>query len=308
MPTVANLRTATGERTAGGPPVAAHSSAEARLAAALARAARLVRALRKSCRARPTASRVHRLRVASRRLLAGLDLGAHVLDGRRRKQARLALKALLRALGPLRDAAVMREQLSRCRPRPAARSALLRLLAAREQRARRAIPRRLRRCPLRRALAFLATAAPSAAATPAGEARLRTAFALALLRSRARLLARWPQSVDDFRAFHRTRIAAKRLRYQLEAVANLGLASTARSASQLQRLQRLLGQLHDGELLLAHLRRPAFQRHLPGRFGAALLPSLERRCARLRLASLRFPLETRAHLPCLEPIAPPSGS
>lgn len=94
----------------------------------------------------------------------------------------------------------------------------------------------------------------SGAGVPAPEAA-RAAVAAAAAPLRDALLARLRAVADEasHRGAHRARVAAKRLRYVLEPAAERA-EPVAAAVAELRRLQTLLGDYHDGELLLAHVR------------------------------------------------------
>jgi CHAD domain-containing protein len=193
--------------------------------------------------------RVHDLRVAARRLRALLEVFADALPGKRTRRARRAAKVVARALGVVRDLDVARTSL---RPLlraagPAERPGLAALDAA--WRADRSRAATAARSVLDEGLPALAAALDDLLAAPARDARpARDALGPLVAERRATLDALLPAARDpgDPAAVHAARVAAKRLRYVLEALPDLG----AREEPALRRLQDELGAIHDADVHL----------------------------------------------------------
>lgn len=104
----------------------------------------------------------------------------------------------------------------------------------------------------------MARPTPLTGITP--ELPLRTA-ARYVVRARTQDLATWARYADNPAAvaeLHNLRIAAKRLRYSLELLLPALPPEAGGILERVQKLQELLGTIHDDDVLLARL-----QRHLP---------------------------------------------
>jgi CHAD domain-containing protein len=241
---------------------------------------------------------IHRMRVASRRLRAGLSLFEDAL-GKPARAWRRASRGITRALGEARDLDV---QLERVDERRAAwrggreRAGLERLgLRLRQARGRvqagvRAaldelessrllgdVAHALQQVRVRAELAGVSAPGPC----PAGHRRARAVVG----RLTEELLAheafvRDPAAVEPL---HELRIAAKRLRYTLEAFGPVYAGALDAPVAAAKKIQSLLGDLHDCDVWIAFLpvfREAERQRHLEfhghARGFAGLLPGLER--------------------------------
>ncbi len=223
---------------------------------------------------------LHDMRVATRRLRAGLDLFAPVLPARARSY-REELGWLGGVLGEVRDLDVQLqglradegtggtwdEVLGRAghapledlvalleRDRQAARADMLSALdSVRWERLAKGLAAMVRQGPLRRSAAGNA---PAAIAMPALVVQRHDAVTKAARR------ARKSGRVTDF---HRLRIRCKRLRYSLEFSADLYEGATSRFVRQLAGLQDGLGSMQDHEVAATRLAElAAGESDLPG--------------------------------------------
>jgi CHAD domain-containing protein len=203
---------------------------------------------------------VHQARVATRRLREILPMAIDVGTGRGARLFR-RLRRLTRVLGPLRELDVALALLeARAVPRTAPGAVALRAhltearAAAFDALADAWDPRRATRL-----LGKLGRVREDLRRLPAADdgglrPRRRRAAARAVL-DRAAGLRR---AVDASGALlvveriHAVRIAAKRLRYALELAGELRLARTAALVSSLRRVQDILGDLHDLDVLRGH--------------------------------------------------------
>ena len=191
----------------------------------------------------PGEDAVHRMRIAARRLRAGLRLA-------RLRELDAAVKALQDALGQLRDLQLETQWL---RGRDAA---LARAREARLRKAESALQGTLRRWRTRTLPAILEAAAQ---APPVHGSRARKVV--------GKRLGRLEERLEDARArptprsMHRARISVKQVRYLVE-VGKPGLPSgTARILAELKPLQASLGQLHDADVRMRIVRnRPLLLR------------------------------------------------
>lgn len=258
----------------------------ARLIGTLEQGAHELRMLRQACQNHPSPAAVHRLRVAIRRLLAGLDLTRGLPAARSRRTARRALRNLLRALGPARDAAVSRKLAATLHPRPAGVSGLETQLRRRAVRLAAALAQTLGHSRPHRAVARYVKKLRRAIRHRAGRLAEVSVVIAADTRSRRRLAHRWPRSTAEDRAFHRARIAVKRRRYLLELFAALGRTPGPAELKRLHQLQRILGAWHDGAVLGAHTQRLAGRGKISPALAAAVAKSLAGRRVRLRRRGL----------------------
>jgi CHAD domain-containing protein len=197
---------------------------------------------------------VHDLRTASRRLLSVLESVDAVVGGKAVRRMSKRVNRLLGRLGPLRDLAVEKETLLRVvgnRRSPGIRSFERRLdrdysksvrRSRREleregfrelRKARKQIERRILRMRLR-------------AREKASRVGLLRAARAACERVREKRAAVDPHQV---RTLHQTRIALKKFRYLLEAIAPVLPEGSASALETLHALQTTMGDLHDVEVL-----------------------------------------------------------
>ncbi|HUF23307.1 MAG TPA: CHAD domain-containing protein [Vicinamibacterales bacterium] len=237
---------------------------------------------------------VHQGRVASRRLRESLPMAGRGA-GQAAARARKSFRAVTRALGPVRELDVALVHLdtglegSRIPP-IAIERVRAHVLAERERRRERMLAR-LERIDLDEAIGRVervAKAAEAQGVTPFSAARLT-----ARVRDRASALA---AAIDQAGTLyhpdrlHAVRVAAKKLRYALEVVASTGLADTAATLRALRRLQALLGDMHDYQILLEHVAavRDATPKGTPGAAGLkAMAAAYDRECRKLHAAYLK---------------------
>ena len=211
---------------------------------------------------RPTADRVHRLRVATRRTLAAVDAFSDLLPAKRRDWFAKRLRRLRRAAGEARDLDVLTDRLGRDVAGPqspvaglAARDRLVAMLARRQAASRGPI-RQMRDALL------------------AGDWHGRTERLLDRVGSRGQdrpfadfarrrfrpLVARFFATADhrlrSAAELHRLRIEGKKLRYAMEIFACVfPVREGVRCADALERLQETLGDFTDHAVAADRLRR-----------------------------------------------------
>lgn len=236
---------------------------------------------------------VHQARVASRRLREILPIVGNVAGARRLRRAVRHVRAVTRALGPVRELDVtlaLVGQLTASGPEATlAISSVRRLVAEERRRRRRAMLEVITPGRVARTLrAVQAVQARLAAATPDEEWRaLLAARALARAGALGHAIADVGLLFDPAR-LHFVRIAAKKLRYALELVAEARLAKVAPLIPLLKKTQDQLGRLHDLGILLVFIHQadteptPASRRSL-----AALREVLERECHKEHARYLR---------------------
>jgi CHAD domain-containing protein/predicted phosphodiesterase len=202
---------------------------------------------------------LHDLRVDARRLREALSI-LHKGGVRKVRRWRRRVRRLTRALGPPRDLDVQLDFLGAFRKRASRSRALDRLfdrLRKRRRKAQRGVRKALRRVRQDGTLeAVVRWAGPRAKGargphTPA-------ARALAARRIRRRLdamlaLAPAVSREEAADAHHRLRIAARRLRYTLEILRPVFGRRVVRLIAAIRALQRILGRLHDCDVLIASI-------------------------------------------------------
>lgn len=200
---------------------------------------------------KPKRGRVHRLRVAARRLLAALELAA-ALGVSVPRAAPRRLEGLLESLSPLRDAQVMQRGLERLPEAQVERGLLRRVRRmCRKQRAR--AGKRLGRFELERLEVELSRVAAALAA--AGHRQELAALALTGFLAKQQLTIEGRRSrarQASPRELHQLRLALKAYRYTLEILA-AQLPDGAQGLLELtSTLQDELGSAHD-RLVLCEL-------------------------------------------------------
>jgi CHAD domain-containing protein len=214
----------------------------------------LLRHIRRARRGDPTA--VHQARVASRRLRETVPVTGGVADGH--VDPGKDIRRITRALGLVREMDVSRSEFERDAARhdwpPAAVAHLRDHLAAERERRVRDKRAKLDRVDMDRledrieALASACETEPSVAWQRAVGARAR---------KRAQRFGKALRAAGTIyapEALHATRIAGKKLRYALEVARGALGAPVGRDIGALERLQDLLGRLHDLQVLQDHLR------------------------------------------------------
>ncbi|HEY3380201.1 MAG TPA: CHAD domain-containing protein [Vicinamibacterales bacterium] len=224
------------------------------------------------------AEALHRTRVASRRLREVLP--ALPSDGRNsgngyerdRRQVRARVRRLTRALGGVREldvALALLEEYAGREPALACLRGTARLAIEQERDRRRGdMVRRLEAIDAGKLLDQLSRLARQATDESRAE---RTDRLRRRVRRRARRLLAAVDEAGALYAFdrlHLVRIAAKKLRYALELVQEVGGVRTLRFVKRLKQVQDLLGRLHDLEVLAGQIRRLATGAAADGESGA----------------------------------------
>src|SRR5688572_12834406 len=209
---------------------------------------------------------IHQARVASRRLREALPL---IVDGRSGRKLQRKVRALTRALGPVRELDVVLQSLESLRTSaevPRAGVACLRAVIADERRRLHAeMVQRLADWDLdkvrKRALAGArdhdAAVGRGAPARRGGRARVAAVERIAAAdRHALRRAIRLRNAIDNAAGIylpdrlHELRIAVKKLRYSLEVSRDMRASRATASIRTLKRAQDLLGHIHDFEVLI----------------------------------------------------------
>jgi CHAD domain-containing protein len=216
-------------------------------------------------RRRPSEPGVHDLRVATRRLIAVLDLVSDVVAVPSLLRRRKALRKFLKGCNLLRDAHIRQMALARLRPGYAAIGMVLRQMKTQESVLLRDMGRNTR--------AFDA-ASVQAAVVEAEEALLKLGMNAALesssrmilMGSVAKAFARVVRrkellNASDPATVHQLRVAFKKLRYSLEILSPLLPWVTSDLRSQMNAYQTSMGKVQDTAVVLESI--AAFERTHP---------------------------------------------
>jgi len=238
---------------------------------------------------------VHRARVASRRLRAVLPVLAEAADSDVLDRARKQVRRITRALGPIRELDVALAHLDEVGPTSGASSRAIAkvrgYLSAERTARRRAMLDVITPAALHKLRARL-HGSDHRPHVSDHDAEIRGARRRAVRRARTLLeQIHHVGSLYDPERLHAVRIAAKKLRYALEVERELTRSRAVARINRLKRLQDQLGEIHDFEVLLEHVR--AVQADLASsdlRLSAdldALVRALEARCREGHAAFLR---------------------
>ena len=244
----------------------------------------------KRCQRRCSARAIHAFRVETRRLLSTLELLGGFLPARRVEKAQRLLKRHLDVFDDLRDTQVQLAAVGRMRRAfPAARP-FQACLREREERFTRQTRKDIRKVRTGR-LGKLIAACRGEVEEQLRKSAPRKALA-ALLRSAERAFRRTRQlrtriDARDTWTIHRTRVAFKKFRYMVEALARHLPGVTGERLAAMRHYQTMMGEIQDAEVLLAaldrFLRRQEIKPEAACRFRAELL----RRRQRLILVFLK---------------------
>ena len=204
---------------------------------------------------------VHRARVASRRLREALPVLDH--EGRGVRRLRKDLRAVTRALGPVRELDVTLGLVVRLlHDEPALETPLETIRVQLMERRLRRRARLLRDIDALDIAGILARVrALSARGSVGAHQRQALLDKEAIRRRMAARATRLGRAVDQAgalyapEALHAVRIAVKKLRYNLELGRAARVVGAARAAIRLRRFQDLLGEWHDWQMLSTHASR-----------------------------------------------------
>jgi CHAD domain-containing protein len=254
-----------------------------------------------ACRHKPSRRRVHALRVECRRLEALLEVLRHSTDAPAKPLRRLRAIAVqpLDALSTLRD-----DQVQFRRLKQAAGGGRIETLREDLARRRKRHSKRARRALADIDLAKAHTAAThirhsvvrrQGAPTPAQRAQLLIAAADSAAAEFAIRMARLVPARP--RTMHRLRVAAKRVRYLAEIIAEIAPQVQIAAVADVRALQRGLGHVRDAELLTQRIDKVAAGRDTAGakELRAFRTQIVAERTRALRELSRALPLLRGAH-------------
>lgn len=206
------------------------------------------------CRRNPSEPAIHDLRVATRRLMAAVDLLMVLSSSEELRKSRQQLRRLLKSMGPLRDTQVqlisVRRLLQEC---PELRP-FLTVLLLREQRDLKRISRQLVKIQPRTLYQPIAGGVSNLGGSirrPVLKAATRLALQGAHALSFARVAEMLRQTrTSDSGTVHRARVAFKKFRYTTEV---LRPDIESRLHKAMDSYQSRMGGIHDIEVLLASM-------------------------------------------------------
>ena len=242
---------------------------------------------------------LHKTRVASRRIREALPIVAVAAPPAKVKKLNRKMRALTRALGPIRELDVELHILEDRATPPGMSDRVLEIvrreITSRRQTLREELDGDAPVSDVKRLLKKLERVADgNGRRTGQGrkqkaaiklEAEWRGVLAARLMRRAKRLRATiddaGPLYVPD--RLHGVRISAKKLRYALEIARDAGVAGTAPLLKILKRHQERLGDMHDLQMLLKHVRETETAPGVGSNMGdlTVYADSLDRECRRL---------------------------
>jgi CHAD domain-containing protein len=243
---------------------------------------RTFRAELKRCQKQYSEEAVHDLRVATRRLIATLELVASVHPEARLRKARRALKRQLDMLGPLRDVQVqllaIEKMLSSFPELRGFYNFLMRrerILAERLAAEVKAIKTGKVEWAIRAAINQLAVFLD-----PPETRQQKLTEAIHAVEITFNRVVERRQAVDptDSASIHRMRVAFKKFRYMVESLAPMLDRVNSRQLKAMNAFQGTMGDIQDAEVLLTTLM--AFVRKRGVGSGAAFARALEELCRR----------------------------
>jgi CHAD domain-containing protein len=221
------------------------------------------------CQRRATEPVIHDLRVATRRLIAVMDLAESVVahDGGRRE--RRALRKYLKGFNALRDVHVQLLAVRKMQRSFRSLGAYQNSLRMRERQLLRETGKHcaaLKTEALNRRVQDLQNALIAIGAHPALASAARVAILGAVARGFARIAAmRQSVAPDDPRTIHRLRVAFKKFRYILEILSPLLPWVTPALRKAMNSFQTAMGEVQDNEVFLAAVNAyAALPRRVPG--------------------------------------------
>ena len=229
-------------------------------------------------RSRATPTRIHRVRVAARRLRELLHAFRPELDSRSVKQYRRELKALSHDLEVVREADVTRCAIAQLAKEGGSNirseaEALQERAADEYLSALQRLRSRAAGAAWRRRLSNLQRLSMRASLAPLNDEPAAIAITRRANRARRRLRLALCHAGGKAKRLHRLRLKVKRIRYLLEDSGEKTPLATDLELKTLRRLQDCLGDMHDEEILRESLRA----RRMLRRATRSIIEELERR-------------------------------
>ena len=226
------------------------------------------RAELKRCRKKYSEEAVHDLRVATRRLIATLDLVDRILPEANLRKARRALKRQLDMFGPLRDVQVQLLTIDKMLSSFPELQEFYNFLAKRERKSTQRLGVELKRVKTGKIRKSIAGAARQLAAlpdTPAVQQEKRAEALLAIEMAFNRVIERkLTIAPTDSSSIHRMRVAFKKFRYMVESLAPQRGRTTSKQLKAMNAFQGSMGDIQDAEVLLTTVQAFAHTRGIEG--------------------------------------------
>lgn len=221
------------------------------------------------CQRRATEPVIHDLRVATRRLIAVLDLADSIVDHDGGRRERRALRRYLKGFNALRDVHVQLLAVRKMQRSFRSLGAYRNSLRTREGQLLRETGKQctaLKTEALNRRVQDLQNALMAIGAHPALAAAARVAILGTAAGAFARVAAmRQSVAPDDPRTIHRLRVAFKEFRYILEILSPLLPWVTPAVRKAMNSFQTAMGEVQDNEVFLAAVNAYAgLPRRVPG--------------------------------------------
>jgi CHAD domain-containing protein len=236
-------------------------------------------------RRRCTEPGIHDLRVATRRLLAVLDLADAVLPGEVSPRSRRMLRRILKSFSPLRDCHVRILTLRGLTRRFTVARPLLREAMVLEKRLIRDTGRVILHfdsAAFEREVSAIAVALASLEDTPARASAATTVLAGAAAKKYLRVAARGKKlTAGNTKTIHRLRVAFKEFRYVMEALTPVARGVGKTRLRTMNAFQDRMGEIQDIEVLIGAVGKFAVTRGAS--FPTSVL-NLQRHLARRRLS------------------------
>jgi CHAD domain-containing protein len=267
----------------------------------------------KRCQRKFSPGAIHDFRIHTRRLLSCLELLGSLLPARPLDKVRRLLKRHLDLLDDLRDTQVLLATLARMRRRSSAAQLFRASLLKQEQRCVRRAHKQLQEVRTRRLGKLVAECREDLAEQLADSTPRKTRAALLRSTHRAfrragRLRAR--VSPQDTATIHRTRVAFKKFRYMVEALAECLPGVTPERLAAMRRYQTMMGNIQDSAVLLAALDRFLLEHPVSPESARRFRAQLVRRRRRLIRVYLAAADQLFGFwpLPGIRPAVPPPSS
>ena len=226
------------------------------------------RAELKRCRKKYSEEAVHDLRVATRRLIATLDLVDRIHPEANLRKARRALKRQLDMFGPLRDVQVQLLTIDKMLSSFPELQEFYNFLAKRERKSTQRLGVELKRVKTGKIRKSIAGAARQLAAlpdTPAVQQEKRAEALLAIEMAFNRVIERkLTIAPTDSSSIHRMRVAFKKFRYMVESLAPQRGRTTSKQLKAMNAFQGSMGDIQDAEVLLTTVQAFAHTRGIEG--------------------------------------------
>jgi CHAD domain-containing protein len=215
------------------------------------------RAELKGCRKKYSEEAVHDLRVAIRRLISTLELIGRIHPEVNLRKARRALKRYLDMFGPLRDVQVQLLTIDKMLSSFPELQGFHHFLAKRERKLTRRLGMELRHVKtgkIRKSIALAARQLEALPDTPALHQEQRTEALQAIEMAFNRVVERKHAiAPSDGSSIHHMRVAFKKFRYMVEALAPLRGRNTSKQLKAMNAFQGSMGDIQDAEVLLSNV-------------------------------------------------------